>query len=107
MYVSTIKLIGRAEKRQEILLTIEGIQEQVRRSEGCQSALCYQDLQNDNIFCLINEWETQKGLDEYLQSKLFFALLGIKTILIETPEIRIMTEEFTYKCKETEGVQVQ
>ena len=106
MFVSTVKMRGRVENRQEILLTIEGIQKEVGLRGGCQSSLCYQDIQDENIFCLVNAWKTQDDLDRYLQSKIFAALLGIRSILVRAPEVKVLIEEYKYSYEDNERVPV-
>ncbi|GAB4336242.1 MAG: hypothetical protein Kow0089_06360 [Desulfobulbaceae bacterium] len=106
MYVTSITMKGRAEKRREIIQTIGGLQEQVRERKGCLHASSYQDMGDNNIFCLVNSWESQEDLDAYLQSRLFSALLGIRSILAETPEIRILVEECAYNCDDESTVQI-
>lgn len=106
MFVSSIKIKGRAEKRIEILQTINGVSEQTRRKRGCLGANSYQDINDENIFYLTEMWQTQEDMDDYLSSKLFAVLLGIKTILVETPEIKILVEDCSYNCDGKDDVQV-
>lgn len=107
MLVTTVKLKGRAEKRREIVQTLGGIMEQVCQRKGFLFGSSYQDMKDRNIFCLINEWETQQDLDDYLESKLFAALMGIRNILQETPEIKILIKDCTYDCEDSDNVQIQ
>ena len=106
MYISSIRMKGRPGKRKEIMQTINGIVDQLRLRKGCLDAASYQDLNDENIFYLVEEWQTQQDMDEYLHSKLFAVLLGIKTILVETPEIKILSEDCSYYCDDKETVQV-
>ena len=91
MIITTVKLRGREEKRKEILQTISGLTDQVRLLKGCLSVNSYQDINDENIFYHVEEWQTQQELDDYLNSNLFSALLGIKTILVEKPTVDFMT----------------
>ena len=100
MFVSSFKLKGQAGKRNEIFQTINGISDQLRFQKGCLSVTSYQDTNDLDCFFLMNEWETQEDLNEYLSSKLFAVLLGIRTILTDTPEVRVLVEDCTYNCDE-------
>jgi quinol monooxygenase YgiN len=93
MIIATVKLRGREEKRREILQTISGLGDQVRMIKGCFDVNSYQDINDQDTFYLVEEWQTQQDLDEYLHSKLFSALLGIRTILVEKPTVEFMTTE--------------
>ena len=90
MIVATVKLKGREDKRLEILQTLRGFTDQVRQCKGCVGVNCYQDLDDQNVFYNVQEWRTRQDLDDHLNSKLFAALLGIKSILAEPPQIERM-----------------
>ncbi len=96
MIISTIRMKGRAGKRKEIQQTINGILDQMKRDTGCLDASNYQDVNDENIFYLVEEWRTKKDMDRYLHSNLFAVLLGIETILADKPEIKILVESSSY-----------
>jgi quinol monooxygenase YgiN len=52
----------------------------------------YQDVDDENIFFLVEEWQKQRLLDDHMKSSLFGALLGIKRLLIKELEIKFMNE---------------
>ena len=106
MFISSIKMKGRPEKRIEILQTINGVSDQVKLKKGCLSVNCYQDVNEENTFYLVDMWKTKQDMDEYLISNLFAVLLGIKTILFDTPEVKILVEDCSYDCDGKEKVQV-
>lgn len=93
MIIATVKMKGRDDKRREIMQTITGIADQVKQCKGCVGAHCYQDLNDQNTFYHIQEWQSRQELDEHLSSKLFSALLGLKTILAESPEVEVLRRE--------------
>ncbi len=97
MFISSIKLKGLSNKRKEIIQTLNGISNQVRLKKGCLNAKSYQDIDDEDAFYLVEEWKTQQDMDEYMNSKLFAALLGIKTILAKKPEIKILVEDDFHK----------
>jgi quinol monooxygenase YgiN len=90
MIITTVKLKGLQDKRREILQTINGIADQVRRCEGCAAVNCYQDINDRNVFFYVQEWRTSQDMNDHLNSKLFSALLDIKSILAEPPQIQYM-----------------
>jgi quinol monooxygenase YgiN len=84
---------GRSDKRKEIIQTLNGISNQVRVKKGCLNVKSYQAIDDENVFCLVEEWKTKPDMDEYMNSQLYAALLGISTILAEKPEVKILVEE--------------
>jgi quinol monooxygenase YgiN len=78
-----------SEKRAELLQTLRSMTEEIRKEKGCMSCYFYQDVENENIFSLIETWKTQEELDIHLKSDMFSALIGIESLLIKPPEINI------------------
>ncbi len=105
MIISTIRMKGRVGKRKEILQTIDGILDRMKRNKGCLEASSYQDVNDENIFYLVEEWRTQKDMDRYLHSNLFAVLLGIETILADKPEIKILVERSSYDHDQEKDMQ--
>lgn len=87
MILTTIKIHGRAEKRTEIVQTIRGLSEQLIEREGCLKADLYQDLDDKNIFYLLEVWPTRKHLESHMTSKSQAVLLGLETVLAKSLEI--------------------
>ena len=61
----------------------------LQETKGCMSNNLYQDYENENIFCLVQEWESRLLLKEYLQSMDFGVLLGAAKVLSEPVEIKL------------------
>ena len=92
MVVVTFKLHGNPGKQLEINQSVKGIAAKVKKLDGCIDTKVYQDVDDENIYFLVEEWENQLKLDDYMKTSLFSALLGIKVLLIKEPEIKFMTE---------------
>ncbi|TKB26243.1 hypothetical protein FCL47_10945 [Desulfopila sp. IMCC35006] len=88
MIVTTIKIHGLSRKRREIIQTIKGLADQVVKDEGCTSADFYQDMENKDIFYLLEEWKTIEDLERYLNSRSLAVLLGLDNLLAERLEIK-------------------
>ena len=92
MIVVTFKLHGKPGNQVEINQSLKGIAEKVKKLDGCKDTKVYQDVDSENIFFLVEEWQKQRQLDDHMKSSLFGALLGIKGLLIKEPEIKFMNE---------------
>jgi quinol monooxygenase YgiN len=88
MITATIKLHGRSEKRREILQTIKGLMDQLNKGTNCNQVNLYQDIDDKDIFFLVENWSAEHDLDEYLSSQLFKVLLGVHPILKDPLEIK-------------------
>ncbi len=86
------------EKQKEVLQTLISMVEPTGRGKGCRSYGIYIDIEDDNVFNLISEWDTRHQLDHHMQSDRFSVLLGTKSLLTEPMEVRIFT------ISDTEGM---
>jgi len=62
-----------------------------RKEKGCLSYDLFCDILDNQVFSLIEEWETREALDIHMQSDKFSALLGTKSLLVKPSEINIHT----------------
>ena len=92
MVVVTFKLHGKPGNQLEISQSLQGITEKVKKLNGCRDSKIYQDMDNDNIFFMVEEWKQQRHLDDHMKTSLFRALLGIKGLLTKEPEVMFMNE---------------
>ena len=93
MIVVTFKLYGKPGNQVEINQSLKGIAAKVKKLDGCKDTKVYQDVDDENIFFLVEEWQKQRLLDDHMKSSLFGALLGIKGLLIKEPEIKFMNKD--------------
>jgi len=79
------------EKRTEVMQTLLSMIEPTENERGCQSCHVFRDIEDKNVFSLIEEWETRQDLDDHIKSDRFSVLLGTKSLLCEAPQIEIHT----------------
>jgi quinol monooxygenase YgiN len=56
-------------------------------------AHCSRDLFDGNTYYHVQEWRSRRELDAHLNSPLFSALLGLKTILTESPQVDLLQRD--------------
>ena len=79
------------EKQKEVMQTLLSMIGSTVKERGCLSCHVFRDIEADNIFNLIDEWETREDLDQHLKSNKFGVLLGTTSLLYEPPSIQIHT----------------
>ena len=91
--MTIIKIIMNAlpEKRKEVLQTLLSMIGAIRQEKGCRSYQVFQDIEDENVFCLVQEWETREDLEHHMRSDRFGVLLGTKILLNEHQEIQVHT----------------
>ena len=79
------------EKQKEVMQTLLSMIESTGKVRGCLSHHVFRDIEDENVFSLIDEWETREDLDQHIRSAKFGVLLGTKSLLCEPPNIQIHT----------------
>lgn len=79
------------EKRLEIMQTLWPMIEPTAMRPGCLGFRVFCDIEDENRFSLLGEWETREALDHHIASHPFSVLLGTKGLLCEPLDIRIYT----------------
>ena len=88
------------DKRTEVMQTLLSMIEPTENERGCLSCHVFRDIEEKNVFSLIEEWETRKDLDDHIKSDRFSVLLGTKSLLCEPQQIEIHT------VSQSEGMEV-
>jgi quinol monooxygenase YgiN len=79
------------DKRTEVMQTLLSMIEPTENGRGCLSCHVSRDIEDKNVFSLIEEWETRQDLDDHIRSDRFSVLLGTKSLLREPQQIEIHT----------------
>jgi len=91
MIIVKITMAARPEKRKEVMQTLLSMIEPTLQEKGCLSYQVFQDINDENVFSLIKEWETREDLDHHMRTDRFSVLLGTKILLNEQQSIQIHT----------------
>jgi quinol monooxygenase YgiN len=91
MIIVRITMNSSIEKRTEVMQTLLSMIEPTENRRGCLSCHVLRDVEDKNVFSLIQEWETREDLDDHIKSDRFSVLLGTKSLLCEPQQIEIHT----------------
>lgn len=91
----TLRMVVRPGRRSDLLKTMRGMLEPVRVERGCLSYRFYEDVEDRNALVLLEEWETQRDLENHLRTDNQRRLLALLDLLIEQPEFRFNTVSHT------------
>ena len=86
-----IAMYSLPEKQKEVMQTLLSMIESTGKEKGCLSHQVLRDIEDENVFSLLDEWETREDLDQYIRSAKFGVMLGTKSLLCEPPNIQIHT----------------
>jgi quinol monooxygenase YgiN len=79
------------EKQKEVMQTLLSMIEPTEKENGCLSYEAFLDIEDNNVFSLIEGWENREYLEHHLRSDRFGVLLGTKSLLSEPLKIQIHT----------------
>ena len=91
MIIVRIAMNALPEKQKEVMQTLLSMIASTGKERGCLSHHVLRDIEDENVFSLIDEWETREDLEQHLRSAKFGVLLGTKSLLCEPPIIQIHT----------------
>ena len=83
----TIHLKVSAEKRKELFQAVSSLLSSIRDQKGCMRCDFFHRMEDENIFCLLEEWDTQKNVDLFFGSDSFKILRGAMNLLEEPCDI--------------------
>lgn len=94
----TLKVLP--EKKLEVMQTLLSLIEPVGKEQGCKSYSVSCDIDDENSFFLLEEWETREDLNHHIKSSRFTVLLGIKILLQKPLKIQV------YNVAQIQGMEV-
>jgi quinol monooxygenase YgiN len=71
----------------ELSQTIASLIGYIRTEKGCKRCDFYQSIEDENKLCLLEEWDSQENLKNYLKSGRFRILRGAMNLLKEPYEM--------------------
>ena len=91
MIIVRIAMYSLPEKQKEVMQTLLSMIESTGKERGCLTHHVLRDIEDENGFSLIDEWETREDLDQHIRSAKFGVMLGTRSLLCEPPNIQIHT----------------
>ena len=86
MHVASVTLRVRPDKRLEALSTIDELLRRMRSWPGCLTCRVLADVDDTNELRLVSEWNGRRDLENFVASREFLVLQGMRILLREEPE---------------------
>ncbi len=88
--MSTVNVLLRVRpgKREELLQTLQSMQNNLEEEADLAKYSLYQDMNDSSVFYLIEEWATQDSMERYIRSERFSVLMGVLKVLCAESEIK-------------------
>ncbi len=88
MIQALLKIKVNLENRDKAVEIINFVMERIRVENGCVSCHIYQEMTNEGIFLLLEEWESRADLERHICSEEFRYILALIELSSDTPEIK-------------------
>ncbi len=90
MVVVVVRISSTPEKREELLRRVRGMVGPSRAEEGCLSYRFYEDIENENDFTFVEEWESREALDRHFQTPHFADFMqALPELIAGAPDLKI------------------
>ncbi|MBF0102759.1 MAG: antibiotic biosynthesis monooxygenase [Desulfobacterales bacterium] len=91
MIIVKITLHVLIEKEKEVMQTLLSLIEPTCKEKGCLSYNVFRDIEDQNIFSLLEEWNNRENMNIHIKSDRFGVLLGTMSLLRKPMTIQIHT----------------
>jgi quinol monooxygenase YgiN len=91
MILVIIRMNAPSEKRMELSQTIASLIGSIRAEKGCRRCDFCRSIEDENRLFLLEQWDTQENLKNYLKSGHFRVLRGAMNLLKEPYEMMFHT----------------
>jgi quinol monooxygenase YgiN len=78
------------EKRDEVMKILKSTADRCRDYPGCISCHVYENIQEKNVFMMLDLWKTEESLKVHVRSNEYLTLLLALELSCRQPEIRII-----------------
>ena len=85
----TIEVRAKPAKANELYQTLQALLPTMRRTKGCVSCRVNPDANNEELYALSSEWDSQAGFEEYIRTGSGSALIGALDLLAESVRVRL------------------
>ena len=92
MYFYQIKLVVKQNKFDEFVESLLSLSDEFRRKKECHEFCFYRDVEKENTYSVVAEWETRKAMEKHFQEKEFSVLIGAARVLGEEFELKVGEE---------------
>lgn len=81
-----------SKKRKELSQTITSLLSSIRAEKGCGRCNFFHGMEDENILCLLEEWDTRDNFEAHRRSEYFMVLRGAMNLLESPCEISLYDE---------------
>lgn len=69
-------------------MTLQELSNRMKSDDGCVKADLYQDINDEDILYLLEEWQSRGSLHEHRESEFAAVIRGMSSLLVDSVEIK-------------------
>ena len=90
MIIAILRMSVSSEKRDDAIRTLRLIMGPTQAQLSCISCRLYQDVEDENLVSLVQEWESREALETHIRSNDYRNVLAVMELASEPPEIKFV-----------------
>ena len=90
MIIATLRMSVPPERRDDVLTTLRLVMGPTQAQLSCISCRLYQDVEDENLMSLVQEWESREALETHIRSNDYKKILAVMELASEPPEIKFV-----------------
>jgi quinol monooxygenase YgiN len=90
MIIATLRMSVSPDKRDDVLTTLLLVMGPTLAQHSCISYRLYQDVEDENLMFLVQEWESRDALETHIRSKDYRKILAVMELANEPPDIQFV-----------------
>lgn len=90
MIIAILRMSVSSEKRDDAIRTLRLIMGPTQAQLSCISCRLYQDVEDENLVSLVQEWESREALETHIRSNDYRNVLTVMELASEPPEIKFV-----------------
>lgn len=83
------KIVAKDYKTDEFIGCLRALLPEFREGKGCLACNLYQDIEKENTYSLVAEWQTRKAMEKHFQTLDFEVFIGAARVLGDAFEMSI------------------
>ena len=83
------KIVIKAYKTDEFIGCMSALLTEYRKEKGCLAYSLYRDMENENTYSVVAEWQTRKAMEIHFQTLKFEVFIGAARVLGDAFEMNI------------------
>jgi quinol monooxygenase YgiN len=104
MIVVVGRVVSDAGRREDLKRIGQALAQASRAEEGCLGYRLYEDVENENEFVFVEEWESQEALDQHFATAHIAEFMqAIPAAVVGPPDVKFHTVERTVDLAELSG----